>query len=69
MKLIPPEKCPFCGSELTGGGPHTAYYECGAHLWIKGELRGNSITVGPPKGWVEWKLYGHMGECEDIGRP
>ena len=58
MKLIPPEKCPFCGSELRGGGPHTAYYECGAHVWIK------KVHSLPP-GWVEWKLYGHMGECED----
>ena len=39
-----PPQCPWCGARLSGGGSHTAYYDCGAHIWT---LRGNRLAGHP----------------------
>ena len=55
MKLHAPDKCPFCGSRLSGGGDHTAYYDCGSHIWIE-----------PQREEWECSLKGHMGLCKEV---
>jgi len=55
MKLHEPDKCPFCGSALTGGGDRTAYYACGAHVWIE-----------PHGSEYECTLKGHQGLCKEV---
>jgi len=53
IKLNQPEKCPFCGSPLIGGGTDQAYYSCGSHIWISWDDQ-----------LKEWCLKGHPGTCE-----
>ena len=50
-----PDKCPFCGAALTGGGDRTAYYACGAHIWIE-----------PHGSEYECTLKGHQGLCKEV---
>jgi hypothetical protein len=56
MKLIPPETCLFCGSELRGGGDTLAIYECGARLWIYYQ----------PEPHDEWRMAGRQGDCKAV---
>lgn len=55
MKLVAPEKCPFCGAGLSGGGTYLAYYKCGSHIWIE-------LTIHN-----DWFIKGHWasGACGD----
>jgi hypothetical protein len=53
VRLHPPKVCPFCGAKLSGGGTFTAYYDCGAHIWIE-NFAGNAFVI-----------RGHTGICYD----
>ena len=37
MKLIAPDRCPFCGSFTVDGTFYSAKYECGSSVWIAQE--------------------------------
>lgn len=56
IKFHPPEKCPFCGAGVTGGGDHQVYFECGAHVWIE-----QYSSFDP----TYWHIKGHVGDCHE----